>query len=690
MQYLVQGSDALAQYKDFVLRGRKEELDRIAAILMRGNSNSLLLVGPGGVGCTALVLGLQAMKAEKNAPFDIVGKRFLWLNSDELFALGNVESIKLAFDDIIRLLDRTAESVLVIEDIKDFIEGARNIGCSHFINAIFMLMHNNRTQVIFETRDEDLDTVLKCHSDMRESLTMFDLTEPVGAALTEIVKDSADKLSSQFQIKITDSAVSTAIELTTKYRSRDAGLNRAQPERSITLLDRALATYRLAAHQGPSAADPEWDRLQEDLRQVYKEFRSSESQLFELEQKLSAQREEDAQRRQDAGNVVSKFAIAMQKDSKEAQEIAQQLHNVSVVLEENRNKYNTITAQINASMALTRELVLIEFSKISGISTEKLNENERAKLIRLEDTLKSRIFGQDAVCKHIADAVKTGKIGKRDKNPIAFMFLGPSGVGKTEMAKVLATALYDDVEALEPIFDMSEYMSKHATDKLIGAPPGYEGFEAGGILTNIARKNPNRPYLFDEIEKADPAVFNIFLQILRGGRLTDNVGRKCFFDQAIIVMTSNIGQAYFLDDSLTKEEAKQKAMDDLQAWCQRSEFLNRFAGRQNILVFEALELDSILKIMKREIQQLNQIYSSQGITIEISDSDLADFCADHYEKKIGAVGLPSYVKVVLEPLMVNYLLEGTGFVGILETTYNRDTKSFNTRIVHTVTLDKAA
>jgi ATP-dependent Clp protease ATP-binding subunit ClpB len=342
----------------------------------------------------------------------------------------------------------------------------------------------------------------------------------------------------------------------------------------------------------------------------------------------------------------------------------------------NKTTYDAITAEINAGLELDRSCVLSEFSRVSGISANKLGEDDIAVLRRLEHDLKSRVFGQDHVLTQVSNGIKVAKVGRRNRNkPLAsYMFIGPSGVGKTEVAKVVAGSLLGDEKALLR-FDMSEYMEKHAVARLIGAPPGYEGFEAGGILTNAMRRNRNRVILFDEIEKAHPDVFNVLLQVLDDGRLTDNVGRVVSFDESIIIMTSNIGQPYFLDAALPFEDAKALANVELEK-TYRSEFLNRFNGRQNIICFNRLDLDSIERIVRREIGDLDAAYATNGIDAVIEDLDLKAFCRDHYDPKMGARGLPGYIQANLEPIIVNRILERPDCKGVFRIAYAGDRKAF--------------
>ncbi len=693
MNYLTRGEDYLARTQNFKLVGRDEELKELSSILVRKMANSVLLVGPGGVGCTALCKGLQASKKDPDAPFDIVSKRMFWLDTDSLFASGENSKLNESFQKMLQLLYRTPDSVLIVEDTRDFIEAARNTGTMHFINALCLAIKSGKTQAILETRDEDLDVILKSHSDMRELFTLIDLEEPSGDALYKIVSDAAERLQDYHKIKITDDAVRAAIELTSKYRAQDGGNSRAQPERSVSLLDRALSTYRLDAHRKPPGLDAaqdaksraktakqtaeaeatiseltvNWATYQQEVRTLYKRQRDGETAVVELEEQLEVQMAAEKESRQNgeagqeklSGRIArfAKMATGGGLESEPVQELRLQINKFQAEIKTNRDAFDALTREFNDKLELTRDVVLREFSLISGISVNKLNENEREKLRNLEADLKKRIFGQDHVIQLLANAVKTARVGRRnqDKPQAAFMFMGPSGVGKTEIAKALAQSLLDDEKALTR-FDMSEYMEKHAVSRLIGAPPGYEGFEVGGILTNAMRKNPLRVLLFDEIEKAHPDVFNVFLQILSDGRLTDNVGRTVSFSEAIIVMTTNIGQPHFLNPAFSVEQANAAALDEVSK-TYRSEFLNRFAGRQNIVCFNKLDLPSIERIVRREFDSMDRTYGQDGVKLTVTEADLKAFCKAHYDPAIGARGLPGFIQANIEPIIVNMILD---------------------------------
>ncbi len=321
-----------------------------------------------------------------------------------------------------------------------------------------------------------------------------------------------------------------------------------------------------------------------------------------------------------------------------------------------------------------------EFSSISGIPVSKLTQDERAKLLNLDDNLGARVFGQDDAVSRLANQVRVARAGLQSPNrpQAAFMFLGPSGVGKTELAKALTAELFDDERALLR-FDMSEYMEKHAVAKLIGAPPGYEGYEAGGILTNEMRRNPRRIILFDEIEKAHADIFNVFLQILDDARLTDNRGLTVSFRDAIILMTTNIGTAHFLSEE-DFDIAKDLAMADLDAQY-RPEFLARFNGKRNIVCFRTLSLDVIELIAARDIRRLDAMIkaSAPDLSVEIAPPALAAMCRDHYRPVTGARGITGYIEGVIKPEIANTVLFDRQAAGSITIDYDDKAK---TVVVH--------
>lgn len=706
---LVRGHDYLEQFPDFELVGREGVLNKLTAILMRKRANNVLLIGAGGVGCSAICMGLQQSKQKPDTPFDIVSKRFFWLDGDLLFSSGNPETIDAAFNKALRTLSRTPDSVLVLDDMRDFIEAVRNNGCTHLINALMRALKKKKFQIIMETRDDDLETVLKCHSDMHENYTMLDVQEPDDELLHAIITSAAGKrLETHHRIRISELAIDTAIEVTSKYRIRDLGLSRAQPERTLTLLDRALTSYRLDAH----AADPRLDALEEqraaleaaddqaklvplisqikeieaawadrqaEIKSIYAELRDGEDAIRELEIEIEERLEYEQQLLEDedgeAGAETEEkkgyvsFAARVTGagyDSDEVAALREQVARFEAEVGEKKTAFESLTDEINSALELERDHVLGEFSSISGIPVSKLTQDERAKLLHLDENLGKRVFGQEEAVSKLANQVRVARAGLQSPNKpqASFMFLGPSGVGKTELAKALTAELFDDERALLR-FDMSEYMEKHAVAKLIGAPPGYEGYEAGGILTNEMRRNPGRIILFDEIEKAHADIFNVFLQILDDARLTDNRGLTVSFRDAIILMTTNIGTTHFLSEE-EFDVAKTLAMADLDDQY-RPEFLARFNGKRNIVCFNTLSLEVIELIAARDILRLDQMVKTTmpGLSVEMRSTALSSMCRDHYKPVTGARGITGYIEGVIKPEIANTVLfnqQATGSV----------------------------
>ncbi|MWP61933.1 AAA family ATPase [Gilliamella sp. Pas-s25] len=701
---LVRGREYLAQYPNFTLVGREHDLERISSILIRKSSNSLLLTGPAGVGVSMLTLGLQAIKNSPDTPFDLIVKKLFWLNCDALFSSGDSAKINNEFQSILKKLMQTPESVLIITDTANFLEGAHNTGNAHFINALNNIDKSNNFQVILEVRDDKLSSVLKASTKIPELYTLYDVKEPVGDDLKDIVSVVAKDLSDHHKIQINEDAIDEAIHLTSKYRD-SLGLGGAQPQRAISLLDRALASYRQLTHkQHPKIVElmdkiarstneteqqdlqqqleqwqKDWQELKSEINKTYQYQRDAETLRFQLQDEITQLQEEEDNNNNSQPTTVKTFAqfTAGGFDSPSVAKLKEKIRQIDAEIAQNNERHKKLVMLANKDLRLDRQEVITEFSKVSGIPANRLDENEVENLINLETNLLSRIFGQDSIVKHVANSVKVAKVDAlHESGPaMSYLFLGPSGVGKTEMAKALAQYVYGDEKSLVR-FDMSEYMEKHAVAKLIGAPPGYEGFEAGGILTNSVRAKPVGIYLFDEIEKAHPDVFNIFLQILSDGRLTDNVGRTVDFSDIMIIMTSNIGQPYYLDPNLSNEAACELATNELNN-TYRSELLNRFNGRENILHFKRLPMDVIERIICREIDKLNRAYQPRGVTVEISDSCISAFCHDHYDLIRGARGLPGYIKTNIRPFIVNHILQNPLDKGTFKAVYNQDTHSFD-------------
>ena len=612
-EILIRGSDLLKSKANYKIVGRDQELADISSVLMKMRKRNIIVTGRGGVGISSLIHGIQESKKNLQTPVDIVSKRFYWLYTDKLFESGNQQIINELFQKVRQILCKTKNSVIVIEDTVDFIRSAQHSGCMNLINGLMGDLKEGKYQAILESNDDSVGEILKCDGDILEFCSLYEVKEPIAEMLKIIVKESASELETHHCIKISQRALDTAILLTERYKLSEL---RAQPDASITLLDQALTDSSRRAHSSPpqitkinnqikeielklkdgcdtaelskeaiikeksnleiqlKTAINNWEQLQKDIRNLYKDISDGESEIRKLEDQIEHIRENQVNTAQSVEKSVNTnqdtkklgaFSAMMSSgnvDVPEIIEIRKKINNLEQAVVNATADYKNKVSEIYSNIEISDNDVLRTFSSISGIPVDKLSEDEREKLRHLEEILAKRVIGQEEPTLEVAKAVKRARLGLKMPNKPSgtFMFLGPSGVGKTELAKALAESL--DVPLLR--FDMSEYMEKHAVAKLIGAPPGYEGFENGGILTNAARRNPYSVVLFDEIEKAHPDVFNVMLQLLDDARLTDSRGLTASFKDTVVIMTTNIGTSHFLDEAITFEESKELALSALR------------------------------------------------------------------------------------------------------------------------------
>ncbi|MDE1151195.1 MAG: AAA family ATPase [Micavibrio sp.] len=738
--FLIRGSDYLAQQPDFKLVGRDKELKEVSNVLMRKDANNLLLTGQAGVGISALVQGLQASKDDTATPFDIISKRFYWLDTDALFSSGDSAKINEGFQKTLETLKRAPDTVLVIEDSRGFFDGCRNNGATNLINALMREIRSPDLQAIFQTRDNDLAEVLRSHADLRDDFTLMEVKEPAKDALELIVKQGAQSLEKYHGIKISDEALGSAADLTRKYLIKQ--LESGQPNRTFMLLEGALTALRAEAHTTPMAmkglnarmnavdaaisgkgVTPDtagkspselqamkldtqteindvmavWDERQKKLRALYIDQRKGEEAIRDLDAALEKERQAqaDAAKKYEAEQASGTAAPAAAETSTKAlqfklgksgfdtgaeRELRSQRAQWQKLVEDNKAKFSALTAEIDNGLELKGEHVLGEFSRLSGVPVSRLGQDETTKLLKLEDTLKKRVFGQDDPVSAVAKSVRRGRTGMKKANkPIgSFLFLGPSGVGKTELAKALAETLFGDESSLN-IYNMSEYQEKHAVSTLIGAPPGYEGYADGGLLTNNMRRRPYVVNVFDEIEKGHKDIYDLFLQILDEGKLNDRRGLTASFADSINIMTSNIGAEFFLREDLTFDQAKEEAMKVL--WNPdkenggsgyRPEFLNRFTG---IFCFNRLGQPEIMMIADKTFKEINSWIVEKGLNVAMDPEQKKDMCQLEYVPRGGARSIMKFIENNITSDVSDEILRNPDDQGTLQVSYDKGSRT---------------
>ena len=717
---LIRGSDVLKSFPDFQLVGRDQELIELTTVLMKMRKNNLIVTGRGGVGISAIILGIQELKKDHRTPVEIVGKRLYWLNSDKLFESGNAQVINSLFEKVRQTLLKSKNSVLVIEDTIDFVRGAQNNGCTNLINGLMGDLKAGKCQAIFETKDDNLGEILKCDGDILECCSLYEVKEPTVANLRLILREAVKSLEKHHGINISPAALEEAAILTEKYKLTEL---RAQPDAAISLLDRALTDYCRQAHLCPQHIEvlkqelkateqalkeeptkdelksrfdkltnqisdelKKWDDRQREIRLLYRDISDGEEETRKLEDSIEIIREEQikkAQAVENSGIVLNQAPhSAVELDSKklgslstliananfdtpEITNLKNRIQKLEDLVRESTESYRAKVAEIYSGLSIDSSHVLKSFSLISGIPVDTLGEDERIRLKNLEAALAARVIGQSEPTFEVAKSVKRARLGLKMPNKPAgtFMFLGPSGVGKTELAKALSEAL--QVPLLR--FDMSEYMEKHAIAKLIGAPPGYEGYEHGGILTNAVRRNPYSVVLFDEIEKAHVDVFNLMLQVLDDARLTDSRGLTASFKDTIVIMTTNIGTSHFLDEGVNFEDSKTLALEALREQY-RPEFLGRFGG--NIYCFQRLQKSVLESIARKELVRINSLVVDRNINLIISDNDLANMIEAKYIPREGARSILGYIDRNITSGLADVVLGDNSVTGNIQLTFD--------------------
>lgn len=605
--------------------GRQKEIERVIQILCRRTKNNPCLIGEPGVGKTAIAEGLALKIASGEVPEILKDKRIVALDLTGMVAgtkyRGDFEErIKSAIDEV----SKAGNIILFIDEVHTLIGAGAAEGAVDAANILKPALARGEMQVIGATTIEEYRKNIEKDSALERRFQSVLVGEPSREEAVEILKGIRDKYEAHHKVKITDEAIEAAVKMSSRYIG-----DRFLPDKAIDLIDEAASKVRLHAYTPP-----------EDIR--------------ELEEKIKRINEEKAS----AVNSQNFEQAAALRD--EEKEVKAHLENAK----EGWKKQNSETNGV-----VTPDEIAAIVSEWTHIPVVQLTEEESQRLLHMEEELHRRIVGQDQAVSAVAKAIRRGRVGLKDPNrPTgSFIFLGPTGVGKTELCKTLAATLFGDESAMIRL-DMSEFMEKHTVSKLVGSPPGYVGYDEGGQLTEKVRRKPYSVVLFDEIEKAHPDVFNMLLQILDDGVLTDSQGRKVDFKNCIIIMTSNVGAKLITNagnaalgfkgeegnGTMSQSDIKDAVMGELKK-CFRPEFLNRV---DDIIVFEQLNKDDIKEIARRMLKTLKNRVHDMGIELSFDDSAIEKIVDEGFDPVYGARPLRRAIQSEIEDKLSEEMLDG--------------------------------
>ena len=654
--------------------GRDEEIRRTLQVLSRRSKNNPLLIGEPGVGKTAIAEGLAVRIVSGDVPESVRDKRLLALDMGALIAGAKYrgefeERLKAVLKEIEKA---EGQIILFIDEIHTLVGAGKSDGAMDAANLLKPALARGELHCIGATTlDEYRKHLEKDAALARRFLTVF-VSEPTVEDTVSILRGLKEKYEVHHGIRISDSAIVSAAQLSNRYIT-----DRFLPDKAIDLMDEAASRLRMQVDSKPEALD-EIDRRLVQLRIEVEALKKEKDDASKERLKKRQLEIDDLQSQSDEMSATwqaEKAKLASATDVKEALERARfELSDAA-----RRGDYETagrlqhedipaLEAQMAeleeqsdepsmASETVTSETIAAVVSRWTGVPVEKMLEGEREKLLDMESALRKRVVGQERAVEAVSDAVRRARAGLRDpQRPIgSFMFLGPTGVGKTELTKALAEFMFDDDQAITRM-DMSEYMEKHSVARMIGAPPGYIGYDEGGALTEAVRRRPYQVVLFDEVEKAHPDVFNILLQVLDDGRLTDGQGRTVDFRNTLIIMTSNIGSQHLLNlaDGDNVQAAKVGVMAEVNAHF-RPEFLNRI---DEILLFERLKPEHMGAIVDIQIGRLQGWLKDKAITLELTDAARTHLGDAGYDPSFGARPLKRVIQKQVQDELARELLGG--------------------------------
>ncbi len=663
--------------------GRDEEIRNIIRILSRKTKNNPVLIGEPGVGKTAAIEGLAQRIVAEDVPEGLKDKKIFALDMGALVAGAKYrgefeERLKAVLEEVKK---SEGNIILFIDELHLIVGAGKTDGAMDASNMLKPMLARGELHCIGATTLDEYRQYIEKDAALERRFQPVMVDEPTVEDTISILRGLKERYEVFHGVKITDSALVAAATLSHRYIT-----DRFLPDKAIDLVDEACALIKTELDSMPSELDEqrrkimqleiEESALKKETDNLSKErLETLQKELAELRDTFNAQKAqwdnekhsvEKLQKLREQIEDVNK-QIQKAKQNYDLEKAAQLQYGELPKLQQQLEIEEKSVKESDRSLvheAVTDDEIARIISRWTGIPVTRLTEGERAKLLTLEDQLHKRVVGQDEGVKRVTDAILRSKAGIKDPTkPIgSFLFLGPTGVGKTELAKTLAENLFDDEQNMVRI-DMSEYMEKYSVSRLIGAPPGYVGYEEGGQLTEAVRRKPYSVVLFDEIEKAHPDVFNVLLQVLDDGRITDSQGRTVDFKNTILIMTSNIGSPYLLDgideNGEIKPEAQSQVMDDLRGHF-RPEFLNRL---DEIIMFKPLTKSNIGKIVDLMVGELDKRLADQELSLELTDAAKDQVIENGYDPVYGARPLKRYLQKYVETLAARKILSGDVHAG---------------------------